>query len=54
MFVRFRETERRLALSIVETHRLDGKVKHERVASLGSIETPLTIGVRIAFWRRLH
>jgi hypothetical protein len=54
VFVRFRETARGLQLSVVETRRIDGKVRHEHVVSLGSIETPLTVAARIAFWRRLH
>jgi hypothetical protein len=54
MFVRFRETPYRLQLSLVETRRADGKVRHEHVASLGSIETPPTVADRVAFWARLH
>jgi hypothetical protein len=54
MFVRFRETAYRLQLSLIETRRVDGKVRHEHVASLGSIETPPTVANRIAFWARLH
>jgi hypothetical protein len=38
MFVRFRETGRRLQCSLIETRRVDGKVRHEHIASLGSIE----------------
>jgi hypothetical protein len=54
MFVRFRQTKYRLQASLVETRRADGKVKHEHVASLGSIETPQSIADRIAFWRKVH
>jgi hypothetical protein len=54
MFVRFRQSDRRLRLSIVETRRIDGKFRHEYLASLGSIETPPSIAARVAFWRRLH
>ena len=50
MFVRFRQTPRRLQASLVETRRLDGKVRHEHIASLGSVEMPLTVAGRIAFW----
>jgi hypothetical protein len=32
-------TAHRLQVSIVETRRADGKIHHEHVASLGSIET---------------
>jgi hypothetical protein len=54
MFVRFRQTEHRLQVSLVETRRLDGKVHHEHIASLGSIETPPTVPSRITFWQKLH
>lgn len=54
MFVRFRQTGSRLPASLIETRRVDGKVRHEHIASLGSIATPLIVADRIAFWRRLH
>jgi hypothetical protein len=54
MFVRFRETAYRLQVSLVETRRVDGKVRHEHVASLGSIATPQTVAGRVTFWARLH
>jgi hypothetical protein len=54
MFVRFRQTPRRLQVSLVETRRVDGKVRHEHIAALGSIETPPSVEERIAFWQRLH
>jgi hypothetical protein len=54
MFVRFRSTARRLELALAETRRIDGKVKQEHVASLGSIPLPLTVAGRIAFWAQLH
>jgi hypothetical protein len=44
----------RLQLSLVETCRVNGKVKAEHVASLGSIATPQTVADRVAFWARLH
>jgi hypothetical protein len=53
MFVRFRKTASRLQVSLIETRREDGKVRHEHVASLGSIALALTIADRIEFWRRL-
>jgi hypothetical protein len=37
MFVRFRQTPRRLQASLVETRRSNGKVRHEHIASLGSV-----------------
>lgn len=54
MFVRFRAGRRRLALSLVETKRVDGRVRHEHVATLGSIDAPETIRSRITFWAQLH
>ena len=39
MFVHFRETPYGLAMSVVENRRENGKVRHEHVVSLGSIET---------------
>jgi len=54
MLVHFRETPYGLAMSLVETRRENGKVRHEHVASLGSIETPLSVAARIVFWRGLH
>ena len=54
MLVHFRETPFGLAMSLVETRRESGKVRHEHVASLGSIEMPLSVAARIDFWRVLH
>jgi hypothetical protein len=54
MFARFRRSPYLLQVSIVETRRVGGKVRHEHIASLGSIETPLTVANRVAFWQRVH
>src|SRR5215510_1726404 len=54
MFARFRRTRHRLQVSLVETRRVGGKVRHEHVAGLGSIETPPSVDARLAFWVRLH
>src|SRR5262249_3736012 len=54
MLVHFRETPYGLTMSLVETGRESGKVRHQHVASLGSIETPLSVAARIEFWRGLH
>ena len=54
MLVHFRETPYGLAMSLVETRRENGKVRHEHVASLGSIETPPSVAARIEFWHGLH
>jgi len=37
MYVRFRQTKRRLQVSLVESRRTDGRVDQEHVASLGSV-----------------
>jgi hypothetical protein len=54
MFARFREKPARLQVSLIETRRVGGKIRHEHIASLGSITLPLSIAHRIAFWRRVH
>jgi hypothetical protein len=54
MFVRFRETQNSLQISLVETHRVYGKVRHEHVASLGSVPLAPTVADRVAFWVSLH
>ena len=48
MLVHFRETPYGLAMSLVETRRENGKVRHEHVASLGSIETPPSVAASMA------
>jgi hypothetical protein len=54
MFARFRQTATRLQVSLIETRRVDGKVRHEHVASLGSISLSPTPFDRFEFWRELH
>jgi predicted Zn-dependent protease len=54
MFVRFRQAGQRLQASLIETRRVDGKVRHEHIASLGSVILPLSVADRITFWNRLH
>ena len=54
MFARFRQTKHRLQVSLVETRRIDGKVRHEHVASFSSVEVPPSVEDRITFWQRLH
>lgn len=53
MFVRIRKSTERLRLSLVETRRVGGKVRHEHVASLGSIPQAMTPSERREFWSRL-
>ncbi len=54
MFTRFRETARCLQVSLVETHRTGGRVRHSHVAGLGSIGVSPSPADRIAFWTKLH
>jgi hypothetical protein len=54
MFVRFRSTKTRLQLSLIQTMRVDGRVRHEHVGSLGSIRVPATAYDRLEFWQKLH
>lgn len=54
MFVRFRKSKNRLQVSLVATKRVDGKVRHEHVASLASVPMPASVHDRLDFWRRLH
>jgi hypothetical protein len=50
----FREAGRRLQVSLVETRRHGGKVRHEHVAMLGSVALPAAVADRLAFWEGLH
>src|SRR4051812_27173608 len=43
MFVRFRERQERLQVSVVQARRVDGKVRHEHVASFGSVPMPASV-----------
>jgi len=54
MFIRFRQVGRRLKVSIIKTRRVDGKVRHEHIASLGSIAARPDVPDRVAFWQKLH
>jgi len=54
MFVRFREPHNRLQVSLIETRRIAGRVRHEHVASLGTIDISLSVRARVAFWEALH
>jgi hypothetical protein len=54
MFVRFRQSRRRLQCSLIETRRVDGKVRHEHVAGLGAVPIEPSIVDRVAFWAALH
>src|SRR5262249_14656083 len=54
MFVRFRQTNSTVQASLLAGRRINGGVRHEQIASLGSIKLPMTIDGREAFWRKLH
>jgi hypothetical protein len=54
MLVRFRQTAAGLQCSLVETRRIDGAVRYEQVASLGSAPASPSVADRIAFWRRVY
>jgi hypothetical protein len=54
MFVRFRQTKTRLQVSLIRSHRVDGKVRHEHVAMLGTVDAPPSVAERLVFWQRLH
>jgi hypothetical protein len=55
MFIRFRQTKRRprLQVSLVETRKEGRRVRHEHIASLGSIALPFSTTDRVAFWDKL-
>ena len=50
MFIRFRPTETRLQVSVIETSRHNGKVRQHHVAGLGSLPRQPLLGDRVAFW----
>jgi hypothetical protein len=54
MFVRIRQTPYGMQLSLIQTRREGGKVRHEHIAGLGAITIPASLTDRIIFWRRLH
>jgi hypothetical protein len=54
MLVRFRQTAAGLQCSLVETHRIDGAVRYEQVASLGSVPASPSVSDRTGFWRRVY
>lgn len=54
MSVRFRQTARRLQVSLIAGHREGAKVRSEHIAGLGSIPLDWSTADRIAFWIRLH
>jgi hypothetical protein len=55
MFVRFRAVRHRLVVDLIETSRIDGKVRSEHIARLGSVALPepAALAERVRFWREL-
>jgi hypothetical protein len=41
-------------VSLIQSRREGGKVRHEHIAGLGAITIPASAADRIAFWRCLH
>jgi hypothetical protein len=54
MFVRFSQTPYGLQVSLIQTRREGGKVRHEHIAGLAAIAIPASAADRVVFWRRLH
>jgi hypothetical protein len=54
MRARFRLQHRRLQISLVHSHRVDGRVQEDHVAALGSVPVPMTVADRIEFWDQAH
>jgi hypothetical protein len=54
MHIRSRLHHRRLQISLIDTRRVEGKVRQQHVASLGSIPPGMTVQDRVKFWTQLH
>jgi hypothetical protein len=54
MHIRARLHRRRIQISLVDTRRVQGKVRQEHVASLGSVPPDMTPADRLAFWTQVH
>jgi hypothetical protein len=54
MHVRARLHRRRIQISLVDTRRVEGKVRQEHIASLGSVPPEMTPADRLAFWTQVH
>jgi hypothetical protein len=53
MFVRFRQTARRLQVSLVETRRDGDKVRFAHIAGLGTVPLAADAAERSEYWRKL-
>jgi hypothetical protein len=54
MHIRSRLHHRRLQISLIDTRRIDGRVRQEHVAALGSVPPDMSVQDRVAFWTKLH
>jgi hypothetical protein len=54
MHVRFRLQHNRLQISLVTASRINGRVRQEHVAALGSVPPDMTVQDRVAFWTQVH
>jgi hypothetical protein len=54
MFTRTRLKHRRLQISLVDTRRVDGKVRQQHIAALGSVPPNMTAADRLAFWDQAY
>jgi hypothetical protein len=54
MWLRIRKSKSKLRLSLVGTRRVGGKVRHEHIASLGSLPQAMTAVDRREFWLRVE
>lgn len=54
MHIRSRLQHRRLQISLIDTRRIDGRVRQEHVASLGSVPPDQSVKDRAAFWAQVH
>jgi hypothetical protein len=54
MRARFRLQYRRLQVSLVHSHRIDGRVREDHIAALGSVPVPLSIAGSVAFWQQAN
>jgi hypothetical protein len=53
MFVRFRQTKRKLQVSLCEARWTPTGPRQEHIAQLGSVSEPQTVAGRITFWKQL-
>jgi hypothetical protein len=54
MYVRVRQRNARLLVSLAASRRVDGKHEKEHIGFLGSVSIPASVEERIRFWHQLH